>query len=284
MGNVREMKDTCVAYGCFDGVHKGHLAVAKKVVEAAKEKGLTPVIVSCAKEGQVLSTEEEKEYLFKKEGVQEVVTYSGDETAEEVFVKDVLAGTLGAKVIVVGANNANVAKVEEAAKACGAELVVCETVEADGEVITTAQVKEAFDKSDFDKIYDLCGHPYIMIGKVEHGKALGRTVGMPTANLGVADSKLKPPSGVYATSVQIDDEVFKSMTNIGKRPSVDDFDYVTIEAFILDFARDIYGKKIILGARQFVRGVQKFNNLEEVQQQVQKDIQKVREVLQSVVE
>ena len=114
MGNV---KDTCVAYGCFDGVHKGHLAVAKKVVEAAKEKGLTPVIVSCAKEGQVLSTEEEKEYLFKKEGVQEVVTYSGDETAEEVFVKDVLAGTLGAKVIVVGANNANVAKVEEAAKA-----------------------------------------------------------------------------------------------------------------------------------------------------------------------
>ena len=284
MGNVREMKDTCVAYGCFDGVHKGHLAVAEKVVEAAKEKGLTPVIVSCAKEGQVLSTEEEKEYLFKKEGVQEVVTYSGDETAEEVFVKDVLAGTLGAKVIVVGANNANVAKVEEAAKACGAELVVCETVEADGEVITTAQVKEAFDKSDFDKIYDLCGHPYIMIGEAEHGKALGRTVGMPTANLGVADSKLKPPSGVYATSVQIDDEVFKSMTNIGKRPSVDDFDYVTIEAFILDFARDIYGKKIILGVRQFVRGVQKFNNLEEVQQQVQKDIQKVREVLQSVVE
>ena len=284
MENVREMKDTCVAYGCFDGVHKGHLAVAKKVVEAAKEKGLTPVIVSCAKEGQVLSTEEEKEYLFKKEGVQEVVTYSGDETAEEVFVKDVLAGTLGAKVIVVGANNANVAKVEEAAKACGAELVVCETVEADGEVITTAQVKEAFDKSDFDKIYDLCGHPYIMISEVEHGKALGRTVGMPTANLGVADSKLKPPSGVYATSVQIDDEVFKSMTNIGKRPSVDDFDYVTIEAFILDFARDIYGKKIILGVRQFVRGVQKFNNLEEVQQQVQKDIQKVREVLQSVVE
>lgn len=283
MENIKEMKDTCVAYGYFDGVHKGHLAVAKKVVEVAKEKGLTPVIVSYAKEGQVLSTEEEKEYLFKKEGVQEVVTYSENE-AEEVVVKDVLAGTLGAKVIVVGAEHESLAKVEETAKACGVEVVVCDTVTADGEVVTTAQVKEAFDKSDFDKIYDLCRHPYIMIGEVEHGKALGRTVGMPTANLGVADSKLKPPSGVYATSVQIDDEVFKSMTNIGKRPSVDDFDYVTIEAFILDFARDIYGKKIILGVRQFVRGVQKFNNLEEVQQQVQKDIQKVREVLQSVVE
>lgn len=279
MGNIKEMKDTCVAYGCFDGVHKGHLAVAKKVVETAKEKGLTSVIVSCPKDGQVLSTEEEKEYLFKKEGVQEVVTYSGDERKDDVFIKDVLAGILGAKVIVVGADNANMAAAEEAAKACGAELVVCGTVEVDGEVIKTEQVREAFDNSDFDKILELCGHPYIMIGKVEHGKALGRTVGMPTANLGVEDFKLKPPSGVYATSVQIDDEVFKAMTNIGKRPSVDDYDYVTIEAFILDFARDIYGKKIILDVRQFVRGVQKFNNLEEVQQQVQRDIQKVREVL-----
>ena len=126
MGNIREMKDTCVAYGYFDGVHKGHLAVAKKVVEVAKEKGLTPVIVSYAKEGQVLSTEEEKEYLFKKEGVQEVVTYSENE-AEEVVVKDVLAGTLGAKVIVVGAEHESLAKVEEAAKACGVEVVVCDT-------------------------------------------------------------------------------------------------------------------------------------------------------------
>lgn len=284
MGNIKEMKDTCVAYGCFDGVHKGHIAVAKKVAEIAKEKELTSVIVSCAKEGQVLSTEEEKEYLFHGTGVQEVITYSGDETEEGAFIKDVLIGTLGAKVIVAGANNPNMQKVEEAAKASGVELFVCDVVKADDEVITTAQVKEAFDKSDFDRIYELCGHLYIMIGEVEHGKALGRTVGMPTANLGVADCKLKPPSGVYATSVKIDDEIFKAMTNIGKRPSVDDYDYVTIEAFILDFARDIYGKKIILGVRQFVRGVQKFNNLEEVQQQVQKDIQKVREVLQSVVE
>lgn len=73
MGNIREMKDTCVAYGYFDGVHKGHLAVAKKVVEVAKEKGLTPVIVSYAKEGQVLSTEEEKEYYSKKKGYRKLL-------------------------------------------------------------------------------------------------------------------------------------------------------------------------------------------------------------------
>lgn len=284
MGNIKEMKDTVVVYGCFDGVHLGHIAVAKKAVETAKEKGLTSVVVSMPKSGAVLSTEEEKEYLFKGKGVQEFVSCPSDDMAEETFVKDVLVGKLGAKVIVVGETHANVDKVTEAANAAGAEVVVCEAVKADGEVITTEQVRKAFDDMDFDKIFEICGHPYIMIGEVEHGKALGRTVGMPTANLGVADEKLKPPSGVYATSVKVDDEVFKAMTNIGKRPSVDDFDYVTIEAFILDFSRDIYGKRIILGVRHFVRGVKKFDNLEQVQQQVQKDILKVREVLESVVE
>ena len=276
----KKMQDTCVAYGYFDGMHKGHINVAKKTVETAKEKGLTSVVVSCKKVGEVLSTEEEKEYLFKETGIQEFVCRDYEEMAEEDFIKNVLVEEYGAKVIVLGENHSNVAKVKEAAKVCGAEVVICEAAKAqDGTVITTEAVRTAFDASDFDKILELCGHPYIMIGSVEHGKALGRTVGMPTANLGVADDKLKPPSGVYATSVKIDDGVFKAMTNIGNRPSVDNYDYVTIEAFILDFARDIYGKKIILGVRQFVRGVQKFDNLEQVQKQVQRDIEKVREVL-----
>lgn len=228
----------------------------------------------------MLSTEEEKEYLLRETGVQEFVSLDYEEISEADFIKNVLVEEYGAKVIVVGENHSNLETVKEAAKACGIEVVTCETAKTkDGTVITTEKVREAFDGSDFDEILELCGHPYIMIGSVEHGKALGRTVGMPTANLGVADDKLKPPSGVYATSVTIDDEVFKAMTNIGKRPSVDNYDYVTIEAFILDFARDIYGKKIVLGVRKFVRGVQKFDNLEEVQKQVQKDIEKVREVL-----
>ena len=108
---------------------------------------------------------------------------------------------------------------------------------------------------------------------------MGKRLDAPTANLEISGSKLEPPSGVYAASVIIEDEQYKAMTNIGKRPSVDDFDYVTIEAFILDFSRDIYGKKLILELYTFVRGVKKFESLEDVQKQVQKDIRTVREVL-----
>ena len=121
-----------------------------------------------------------------------------------------------------------------------------------------------------------------MLGKVVHGKALGRTVGMPTANLQVPDKKIKPLDGVYCTRIILDNELFLAMTNIGKRPSVDTFDYVTIEAFILDFSRDIYGKQLVLEVHKFIRGVIKFDNLEQVQAQVQKDITEVRNLLDKI--
>ena len=109
-----------------------------------------------------------------------------------------------------------------------------------------------------------------------HGKALGRTVGMPTANLGVGERKLIPRHGVYATLSTIDDESYKGLTNIGLRPSVDNYGYVTIETFVLDFAKDIYGKKIRVEVQEFIREVQKFDNLEEVKKQVGKDLEFVK--------
>lgn len=272
---IVNLKDTCVAYGSFDGMHKGHLKVAKELAAQAGEKGLTSVVLSCPAGEQVLTTEREKEYFLKDTGVDVMMSC---ETGTDMLKAAI--ETLGAKVLVIGENHKDMEAVKAAAEEAGVEVVVCEAETCDGEIITAEAVKKAFDACDFEKVTELCGHAYTMIGEVMHGKALGRTVGMPTANLGAPDCKLKPPSGAYATSVTVDGETFKSMTNIGKRPSVDDFDYVTIEAFILDFSRDIYGKEIVLEVRKFVRGVIKFANLEEVQKQVQKDIQTVRDVLE----
>ena len=277
------MENTCVAYGCFNTMHKGHMAIAEKVKETAQAKGLTPVIVTFPKEGKVLQTEVEKAYLFNKAGVETVLSYEDGACEDAAFIKDVVSGKLGAKALIVGEGYKNLDAVKAAADKTGIEVVLCETQTADGKAVTDEMVMEVFEACNFQEVIALCGHPYIMIGQVEHGKALGRTVGMPTANLSSETNKIKPLDGVYATVVHVDNEFYKSMTNIGKRPSVDDFDYVTIEAFILDFARDIYGKTLVLEVHQFVRGVQKFANLEEVQKQVQKDIQKVREVLENAV-
>lgn len=118
--------------------------------------------------------------------------------------------------------------------------------------------------------------PVILTGKIVHGKALGRTVGMPTANIEVVDGKMLPECGVYDTRITTAGRRYPAVTNIGTRPSVDDKQHVTVEAHILDFHEDIYGEDVILEVLEFLRPIQKFGSLEEVQLQVAKDIEQVR--------
>lgn len=114
-------------------------------------------------------------------------------------------------------------------------------------------------------------------GIIEHGKGLGRTVGMPTANINLDSIKMMkgkfPESGVYASKVTVEgfDGVFDGLTNIGNRPSVDDSSKVTVETLILDFDADLYGKKMTLEITEFIRGIKKFSSLEEVKNQVESD-------------
>lgn len=299
---LEKLENTCVTFGMFDGMHKGHMTVAKTVAEESKKRSLNSVILSfdgtrdkIVDQTNILTTEEEKVYYLKKMGIDKFISYSYTEEIQkmeaDIFIKTILSDALGAKVVVVGRDcrfgkegKGNLELLEKEAPKYGMHIVVCETVLAGGQPITSDSVKTAFKACDFEKMIELCGHPYTMIGEVMHGKALGRTVGMPTANLGVPDCKLKPPSGVYATLTDIEGDTYKGLTNIGKRPSVDDGDYITIETFLLDFAKDIYGKKIIMEVYLYIRGVVKFDCLEEVQKQVQKDLDKTKNYLEQIVQ
>ena len=113
--------------------------------------------------------------------------------------------------------------------------------------------------------------PIILTGEVVHGKGLGRTVGMPTANLLVMEGEL-PEAGVYAGRVEVEGNQYKAVTNIGNRPSVDCDQQVTVESFIMDFEGDLYGKQMKLELVKYLRAVQKFSGLEGVLEQVKKDI------------
>ena len=259
----------CVAFGSFEFVHRGHLKVAKRVVELAKEKRLDSKIVSCPAIGEVYTTEKEKEYLFKKQGIDMFETVSVSRTewlkkhGQEI------------EVLVVGANCTGLQEIQELSCRMGFQLDVLDTVKYDGKPITRELLHRVFEENDFELLTELCGHPYILIGDVVHGKKLGRTVGMPTINLHIYKKKKRPNCGVYATKVTLGQETYKSATNIGKRPTVDDFDYVTIETFILDFDKEIYGEICILEIHKFLREVKKFDSLEAVQEQVKVDVSKV---------
>lgn len=281
------MENTCVAFGSFEGMHKGHLSIIQELVSQGKKENKKTVLVSCYspkvmdKEG-VLTTEEEKAYLAQKEGVDIFISYNIEEQglSFEKFITEIIIKELGANVIIIGEDNNKKKVLEQIAS--DIKIVTVKMVEYHGEILTAELVRKTFMDSKFEIVTNMCGHTYIMIGEVKHGKALGRTVGMPTANLGVDDTKLKPPSGVYATRTFIDKESWNGLTNIGKRPSVDDFPTITIETFLLDFSKDIYGKKLIMEVHQYIRGVKKFNNLEEVQSQVVKDLEEVKDYLDSI--
>ena len=120
--------------------------------------------------------------------------------------------------------------------------------------------------------------PLILTGKVVHGKALGRTVGMPTANLCIESGEL-PEEGVYVTTIYIERKAYASVTNVGRRPTVDCCEDITVETFILDFGQDIYGKTVELEIGKFLRPIQKFNSLAEVQMQVKKDCEEAKKYL-----
>lgn len=114
---------------------------------------------------------------------------------------------------------------------------------------------------------------YEIKGEVVHGKALGRTVGKPTANLKAEEGAYIPPGGVYATIGIIDGKRYRAVTNVGTRPSVDNDKCVTIETFFLDLNEDLYGKEITLEFLGFIRPTIKFDNLSQVSEQIQKDIE-----------
>ena len=112
----------------------------------------------------------------------------------------------------------------------------------------------------------------ILKGNIVHGKALGRTVDMPTANLDVTEGVI-PLEGVYATRITVQGNIYVGVTNIGRRPTVDRKSDVTVETYIADFSEDIYGEKVVLEVHKFLRPIQKFASLKEVQMQVQKDVE-----------
>lgn len=271
---------TCVAFGCFDGVHLGHRAVLSRLLQ---ERELTPVVVTLEPRGQVLSTPGEKARLLRGLGVEHMLSLPADAAAcPEEFVRRVLLERLGARKVVLGrgytfgaggTGNAGLLR------AMGLEVAEVEETVWNGRPVTGEAVRAAFARGDFAQGAELLGGGYLLLGPVVHGRANGRRHGMPTANLGFGPEKLLPPLGVYGGVAQAAGQRVLGMTNVGRRPSADDLDQVTVETLLLDFAGDLYGEELLLELRTYIRPVMKFDGLDQVRQQIDRDIRTARQRL-----
>lgn len=271
------MTDTAVALGRFDGLHQGHRAVLAALV-GLRAKGLLPVVARVESDGPSLYTYEESAELFASLGVEALASLSPATVADPRFAERILAGRLGARALACGPLGLlGRERLSGEGRRLGLAIESVDAVRSpDGKAVSSARVRAALADGDAALAAELLGRPFSIRGTVVHGKALGRTVGMPTANLEVAPEKTLPRYGVYVVSADIDGRVALGVTHIGPRPSVDDEARVTIETHFLDFSGELYGKTIELRLVSYLREIVKLDGIEAVRRQVAIDVRRAR--------
>ena len=276
-----------MALGRFDGVHRAH----KAVITAATEfhKTLTPAVFTfCDNPGKstakLLCTQSEKEALIENCGTQLLVNATFDSVrnlSAEEFVTEVLIKRLNAKAILCGYNYrfgkgacGNVDTLKELCRNHSLQLVCIEELQG----VSSTSVRNLLSDGKVRKAAELLGRNYCLSGEIIHGKALGRTIETPTLNINVPKEKLLPRYGVYATLATIDGTTYKSVTNIGMKPTVGT-DTPTTETYLLDAQGNFYAKHAEIELVEFLREEQKFSSLEELRSVINLDIEKAKSTL-----
>lgn len=288
-----------IALGFFDGVHRGHGALLKRTVELAQALNAVPAAHTFAQHPStllsrspvpLLSTPEDRAYLMKSlYGIREVIAAPFDEEMMtmpwETFVVDYLIRRWNCVGVVVGHDYRFGYKGEgdprKLKELCAAHSIACEVVDKvtlDGRTVSSTYIRSLVEAGDMETACRYLAHPHLLSGEVRHGKGLGKTLGFPTVNISPAPGILLPAYGVYASKVTTQDgKTYLAATNIGVRPTVSDGEQVTVEGFLLDFDGDVYGQRVRLELSHRLRGERRFQSLEDLRREVQKNAQETRE-------
>lgn len=283
-------EDSVIALGNFDGVHKGHMELINKAVARADDLNIKSSILlfnehtdNLIKVGKkdIITTNQTKFEILENLGVD--IIYLINFTREfmaytpKMFLKDFLADNLKIRGVVVGYDytygfkkSGDVDFLLEN-KDLFDTIDVINQISSHGEKISSTLIRDLIEEGRIKEANDLLSRPYKLIGEIIHAKGLGKKMGYPTANLKLVDNFVIPRYGVYDTDIIINGERFKASTNIGTNPTVE-HDGIKIEAHILDFDRDIYGEIVELELLDFVRPELKFDSIEELFDQIAKDV------------
>ena len=279
-----------VALGSFDGLHSGHLSLVKKTVQVAKEKNGKSMVftykihpktlVKPESAPKLIMDLETKLKYLEEENVDIVVLRSFTKEFMSVSAEDfikLLCVDYNVKGIIVGfnfrfgyKNLGDVKLLEDLQGKYGYKLYVMEPYTYNGDVISSTRIRKSILEGDVKEASKMLSKPYLIKGKVIHGKKLGRTIGFPTANLEFDSKIIIPDKGVYYTNVEYNNKTYKGITSVGYNPTVNG-QQLTIETYILDFDDTIYGQELKVYFIERIREEIKFNSLDELVKQIKKD-------------
>ena len=284
---------TIYALGFFDGVHLGHQALLSACCELANARGcataaltfrLSPTAVLTNQSANTITTLHDRATLLKQYGMETVMVFETDRQTLSIPWQEFLRHLIdkGAVGFVCGEDfrfgqggEGNAALLQEFCKENGLFCRIVPDRLMDGERISSTRIRALLEQGELTRANRLLGHPYVLTGQVAKGKQLGRTLEFPTANISLPEDMLCPKLGVYACKALFDGKEYLAVTNIGTRPTVSG-EGITVEAHLLDFYGDLYGKALTLRFYQFLRPEQKFDSLEQLQEEIQKNTLQTR--------
>jgi riboflavin kinase/FMN adenylyltransferase len=291
-----------VTPGTFDGVHIGHRKIIERIQQKAKEINgesvvLTfdphPRLVLFPEDNQLrlLTTLDEKLHLLEHASVDHVVVIPFNLEFSRLtatsYVENILVNRLHTQCLVIGYDHqfgrnreGSIEQLQKLAPKFGFEVEEIPPQDIDDIKVSSTKIRNALLAGDIQTANTFLTYPYNFEGMVVKGNQIGRTLGYPTANIQPTDSlKLIPGIGIYAVQIDIEGKLYGGMMSIGKRPTVEDTEQITIEVHVFDWSEDLYGQRIRIYMIAKMRNEEKYNGLEELKQQLILDEKQARELL-----
>ena len=292
---------TVITIGTFDGLHKGHRHILKRLNEIARKKSIESVLLSFHPHPRhvlfpdnqslkLLNTMEEKIVELERLGLQNFIIHEFTRKFSRIksinFIRDILKNQLNMQYMVVGYNHhfgknreGSFDELQDLSELYSFGVEKISAHENEGITISSTKIRTALLNGNVEKANTFLGYKYMLSGKVIYGNQLGRKLGFPTANIKVQDDwKLIPKDGVYVVKVKIDKANYFGMLNIGIKPTLTNNQH-TIEVHIFEFSQQIYDQKISLQIIKRIRDEKQFDELGSLQVQLKKDENKCKQFL-----
>lgn len=297
--NLQLAEDTVLSLGKFDGLHRGHELLLDCVFEKAKtglktavftfdrppKQGTQTPFRKTADSGnlqQVITTNEEKQRLFEKRGVDyliecpftdELMHMSAEQFIAEIVQKLRVRWVIAGTDFRFGHNRrGDYRMLQNYAAKFSYQVQVVPKMQHEGRDISSTYIREELAKGNMRLVNQLLGYPYFLQGTVIHGNQLGRTIGFPTINIKPPVQKLLPPFGVYVSRIHLDGQEYRGITNIGIKPTVHGNSPAGAETYIYNFNGNAYDKKVRIDLWHFLRPEKKFASMEQLRTQLVRDI------------
>ena len=292
ISNYDKKHNTAITIGTFDGVHIGHRKILQRLINSAKEQKLKATVLTffphprmvLQKDSDIklLSTLEEKKQILEEMGLDQLIihpfTMEFSRLTATEFVRDLLVNELKAKRIVIGYDhrfgrnrNANINDLMAFGNTLDFEVEEIPAQLIDDVSVSSTKIRKALEEGDIKIANEYLGYHYMLTGTIKKGKGLGKQIDFPTANLHIEEPyKLVPKNGVYVVKANWNGKVVYGMMNIGFNPTVDGKKR-SKEIHFFDFNENLYDKKIQVALLDRIRDEVKFDSVEALREQLQKD-------------